>query len=189
MAGIITFDTELRDGAARLALQDMLDQMDNKRPFYASVGERLLSSTKDRFRQQNAPDGTPWAPLSPRTIKARESAGLTPISILRARGYLAGSINYIATSDEVSVGSGVAYAAIHQLGGTINKPSRQAKIYRMKDDNGQVGRRFVKKGDANHVTDVTIPAHKINIPARPYLGLTTADEEGILEDAQDWLMG
>tara|TARA_R110000868_G_scaffold368852_1_gene631989 strand:- start:12221 stop:12790 length:570 start_codon:yes stop_codon:yes gene_type:complete len=189
MAGIISFDTELRDEAARLALQDMLDRMDDKRPFYASVGERLLTSTKDRFRQQTAPDGTPWKPLRPRTVKDREVAGLTPIAILRARGHLAGSINYVATSEQVSVGSPVEYAAIHQLGGTINKPARQAKIYRMKDDNGQVGRRFVKKSDANHVTDVTIPAHKINIPARPYLGLTAADEEGILEDAQDWLMG
>lgn len=188
MAVRIGFDTELRDADARRALEEMLQRMENKRPFYAAVGERMLSSTKDRFAQENAPDGTPWAALRAATVKAREHRKQTPVKKLRARGYLAGSIYHEATAEEVRVGSPVEYAAIHQLGGTINKPARKAKIYRKKDEAGQVGRRFVKKSEANHVTDVTIPAHKITIPARPYLGLTAADEEGVLEDAEAWLL-
>lgn len=186
MSGI-SIKAELRDQAARQELEDLLGRMSDTRGFYASVGERLLASTKDRFREQNAPDGTPWTPLRPKTIKERERKKLTPIAILRARGYLAGSINYQAGDDEVRIGSPVEYAGIHQLGGTIEIPSRQAKIYRKKDERGNVGRRFVKKSEADTVTDVTIPAYSITIPARPYLGFTPDDEEAVLEDAVDWL--
>ncbi|HBS99184.1 MAG TPA: phage virion morphogenesis protein [Citreicella sp.] len=188
MALTIGFDTELRDADARRALEEMLQRMENKLPFYKAVGDRMLMSTTDRFTHENAPDGTPWAALRAATIKARERRKQTPIVKLRAEGHLKGSISYEATAEEVRVGSPVEYAAIHQLGGTINKPARQAKIYRKKDEAGQVGRRFVSKDDANDVTDVTIPAHKITIPARPYLGLSAADEEGVLEDAETWLL-
>ncbi|MGR3822473.1 MAG: phage virion morphogenesis protein [Salipiger marinus] len=188
MALTIGFNTELRDADARRALEEMLQRMENKRPFYAAVGQRMVDSTTERFDLENAPDGTPWAALRAATIKARERRKQIPVVKLRAEGHLKGSIYHVATAEEVRVGSPVEYAAIHQLGGTINKPARQAKIYRKKDEAGQVGRRFVSKDDANHVTDVTIPAHKITIPARPYLGLSAADEEGVLEDAETWLL-
>lgn len=184
----------LRDQDAGLELQGILARLDDRRSFYASVGERLLSSSKDRFREENAPDGTPWAALKARTIKARERKGQTPLTILRsnskgkAGSSLAGSVNYEASSEEVKIGSPLAHAAIHQFGGTIKVPERKGKIYRKKDESGQVGRRFVKKSEADVVSDVTIPAHQIKIPARPYVGLTAGDEEGILEDARDWLI-
>lgn len=183
----ISIKVELQAEGAEAQLQELLDRMDNRRPFFMSVGERLLGSTKDRFKTATAPDGTPWTPLKPATIRARERRKLTPIAILRARGLLAGSINYVATNDEVRIGSPVASAAIHQLGGTIEKPARPAKIYRKRNPDGSVGRRFVRKSESDHVTDVTIPAHTITIPARPFLGISTADEQGILEDAVDWL--
>ena len=85
------------------------------------------------------------------------------------------------------IGSPVEYAAIHQLGGTIQQPDRAAKIYRKRDADGKIGRRFVKKSAADVITDVTIPGRAIIIPARPYLGLSPADEAAILEDAADWL--
>ncbi|MGN7870981.1 phage virion morphogenesis protein [Paracoccus sp. 22332] len=109
------------------------------------------------------------------------------VAILRARGRLAGSINYAATNDEARIGSAVEYAAIHQLGGAIKQPDRLAKIYRKREADGKIGRRFVRKSEADVVTDVTIPGRVITIPARPYLGLSAADETAILEDAVDWL--
>ncbi|MDR5655507.1 phage virion morphogenesis protein, partial [Ruixingdingia sedimenti] len=189
----ISIEVELRNEELREALRGMLVRMDRRQPFMTAVGERLMTSTKDRFRSETDPDGRAWQPLRPRTIKARTANGQIPITILRSNSKgkigssLAGSINYVATEDEVRIGSPVAYAAIHQLGGQIQRKSRGAKIYRMKDDAGQIGRRFAKKAEANHVTDVTIAAHSITIPARPFLGLTAADEAAILEDAEDWL--
>lgn len=189
----IPIDISLKDEDAGLELQAILTRLDDRRGFFASVGERLLSSSKDRFRQQNAPDGSPWEPLKPATIKARNRKGQTPITILRsnsrgkAGSSLAGSLSYEAEEDQVTIGSPLAYAAIHQFGGTIRIPARKGMIFRKSNALGQVGRRFAKKSEADHVTEVTIPAHEIRIPARPFVGLTADDEEGILEEARDWL--
>lgn len=189
----ISIKVELRQQEARDRLQGILSRMERKQPFYKSVGERLMASTKDRFRTETDPAGSPWKPLAPATIKARTRKKQLPLTILRSntRGKkgssLAGSINVQVTEDEVRIGSPLDSAAIHQLGGTIQKPARDAKIYRIKDKTGQIGRRFAAKKKANHVTDVKIPAHSITMPARPYLGLTAADEAAILDDAVDWL--
>lgn len=47
--------------------------------------------------------------------------------------------------------------------------------------------RFVKKSEADVVTDVEIGAHAIVIPARPFLGVSAADQEDIFDAAERWL--
>src|SRR5690606_2046652 len=158
-----------------LALSDILHRMDSTREFYKNVGDRLMSSTKDRFREETDPSGAPWTPHARATIKARTRKKQLPLTILRSntRGKsgssLAGSINVQLSDDEVRVGSPHELAAVHQLGVTIQRPARDGKIYRTKDRTGQIGRRFAKKEKANHITEVKIPAYSITIPARPYL--------------------
>ncbi|MBC9246733.1 phage virion morphogenesis protein [Paracoccus sp. 11-3] len=189
----IRLSLQINDAAARDQMQDLLDRMENRQGFFKSVGELMVRSTSDSFRNQRAPDGTPWVSLRPATIRARERKGQLPLTILRSNSKgksgsaLAGSVSSIATNDEVAIGSPVRHAAIHQLGGTINKPARAAKIYRRKNADGQVGRLFVRKEEADVVTDVTIPAHTIRIPARPFLGVSAADERAILEMGIEWL--
>ncbi|WP_051419672.1 phage virion morphogenesis protein [Paracoccus pantotrophus] len=183
----ISFRAELDATEAQNRLHQLVKLMDQRRPFFAAVGEQLVFSTGRNFQQQSAPDGTPWAPLKPATIKARSRRSRSKIAILRERGLLAGSINYQATDDEVRIGSPVEYAAVHQLGGEIEKQERAGKIFRSKGKDGKIGRRFVKKSKANVVTDVTIGAHAINIPARPFLGISPADEAEIFDLARRWL--
>lgn len=189
----ISIQIDLRDAEARDRLADLMSRMDRRRPFFQSIGERLDASTKERFRTETDPSGAPWTPLARATIKARTRKKQLPLTILRSntRGKsgssLAGSINVQASEDEVRIGSPLEHAAIHQLGGIIQQPARTSKIYRTKDRTGQIGRRFAKKTKANHVTEVKIPAYSITMPARPYLGLTEADETAILDDAVDWL--
>ena len=184
MAGV-SIQVELSAAEARDRLSELLARMENPSGFYKAVGERILSSTSGRFEAESDPDGKPWAPLAPRTIKQRQKRGQLPLTILRsnskgkAGSSLAGSINYIATADEVRVGSPVEYAAIHQLGGTIEK--KEGTRY-------MAGRRFAKR-DVEGGKDVTIKAHTITIPARAFIGISADDEEGIFEDAEDWLMG
>lgn len=183
MTGII-IHAELHDAEAQAALQALLDRMAHRRPFFAAVGERLLASSMDRFRTQTGPDGVPWVSLRPATVRARTRKGQLPLTILRSNSKgkigssLAGSIHYIASDDDVQIGSPLPYAGIHQQGGTIEKPEGSRYM---------VGRRFARR-DQGGGRDVKIRAHSITIPARPYLGFTTADEEGVLEDAEDWLM-
>lgn len=182
MAGIV-IQAELHDEEAQAALQALLDRMDNRRPFFSAVGERLLASAQDRFRTETDPDGTPWVSLRPATIRARTRKGQLPLTILRSNSAgkigssLAGSIHYVASEDEVQIGSPLVQAAIHQFGGTIEREAGSRYM---------VGRRFAKR-DQEGGRDVAIKAHSFTIPARRYLGLTRDDEDGILEDAEDWL--
>lgn len=189
----ISITVELNDAEAREQLSALMARMADRRPFFTAIGIRLVQSAASNFDRQAGPDGRAWTPLKPATIKARQRLGQTPITILRSNTKgrsgtpLAGSISARTSDDEVRVGSPKETAAIHQLGGTIQKPARAAKIYRLRGGDGSIGRRFVKKKDANVVTDVQIPAHTITIPARPFIGISAQDEVAILEDAQDWL--
>ncbi|PZO64594.1 MAG: phage virion morphogenesis protein [Paracoccus denitrificans] len=182
----INFTAELHAENARESLRRLLDRLDRRQPFFAEVGQKLADSTRARFRSQTAPDGTPWTPLRPATIKARLRSGRAAISILRETGALVGSISHAATNDDVQIGSTSEYAAIHQLGGNIDMPARRQTLYFQKLKKG-AGRRFAKKHKATSTQDVDRKAHSITIPARPFLGISKQDQQDIFEAAEGWL--
>jgi phage virion morphogenesis protein len=124
---------------------------------HKEIGEYLVSSTKERFKTQTAPDGTPW----PESIRARTEGGVT----LRDTSTLYGSINYHARPDRVEVGTNNKTAAVHQYGATI-RPKR-ARYLQFK-----IGRRWARKA-------------KVEIPARPFLGISDDDQEAINEIIRD----
>jgi phage gpG-like protein len=146
----------------------------------------MLLSTSTNFRTETDPEGRPWTPLRPATVRARTRKKQLPLTILRsntrgkAGSSLAGSVNRQASDDELRIGSPVAYAAIHQLGGTIQKPAGSRWM---------AGRRFARRAGAPDGKAVAIAAHAITIPARPFLGLSDADEAAILDEAERWLYG
>lgn len=175
----ISIELELNTAETQARLLALIERMDNRRRFFADVGQLLVDSTHERFRSQTGPDGKPWTPLRPNTIKAREKRGRSAIRILSERGLLSGSINYRTTNDSVSIGAVPEYAAIHQLGGTINKAAGTRWM---------AGRRFARRADAPDGRDVAIKAHTITIPARPYLGISKEDEEDIFDATERWLM-
>lgn len=181
----ISITVELNDLGARNALRDLLARIENPRGFYEGVGILLQEAAIARFSEERGPDGAPWTSLKPATIRARTRKGQLPLTILRSNSKgmsgspLAGSINYVASNDDVRVGSPKVYAAIHQLGGTIEKQAGSRYM---------VGRRFAKR-DQEGGKDVAIKAHTITIPARPYIGISAADQEAILEQAEDFLRG
>lgn len=171
----IDIRAEISDPDAARRLQALLERMDNRQGFFKNVGELLLNATRRNFERESAPDGTLWAPLRPATIRARRSPG----PILVDRGNLKGSsLSYEADNDEVRVGSTALYAAIHQLGGTINKAAGTRWM---------AGRRFAKRDKAPDGAEKAIRAHAITIPARPFLGVSAEDETAILGEAEDWL--
>lgn len=115
------------------------------------IGEALVSSTKQRFEDEKAPDGTSW----PKSIRAASSGGQT----LSDKGHLKNSINAHATATSVEVGTNIKYAHVHQDGMEIK--AKNAKCLRF-----QAGGRWVKK-------------KKVTIPARPFLGISDDDMEEI----------
>ncbi len=158
-------DKALLGAARRLSERQLL--MDG-------IGEMLVSSTIQRFEDEEGPDGKAWEPSiratpsedtrapvrrgkdgrllkgSGKKIKGRKGGKtLTDTAQLRK------SIEHRATGDEVTVGSltgsNLKYARIHQMG-------------------GRAGRGL-----------------SVDLPARPYLGVSKQDAEDIREMVGDFL--
>ncbi|HBO0984268.1 TPA: phage virion morphogenesis protein [Pseudomonas aeruginosa] len=140
--------------------------------------EPLLDIHQARFVAQRAPDGTPWAALSPR-YQARKRRNRD--KILTASGdlrKLAGQVE----GDTLLFGTNLPYGAIHQFGGTIQRREQQSKVYfRMNERTGEVGRQFVPKRRSNFAQDVRIGPYTITMPARPWLGTSDTDDAKLLQ--------
>ncbi|MGM4981879.1 phage virion morphogenesis protein [Rhizobium sp. 11_C7_N12_5] len=191
MAGTtITYKVSIQDAALSAELDALARRSENRRTFYVQVGEYMLNSTSDSFEKERTPDGQPWKTLMPATIKRREEKRQTPIKILRASGRLAGSINYRASNDDMTIGSPLPYAAIHNNGGEIEMPERTQTIYQHYDEkNDEIDQRFRKKSKSNFARDVLVKAHSITMPARTYLDISKENEKDIIQIGREWLRG
>lgn len=120
------------------------------------------------FRESKDPDGNNWEKLSARTEAGRKKGKKNSSNkILMDTGALRNSLADAnatggvrdTTGNEVTLGTNLPYAAIQNFGGTIQIPMTQ---------NG-FGRGII------------IPAHKVVIPARPFIGFGAKDDEQITE--------
>ena len=163
-----------------------------KNPFAGETYQRLkndlmtiMLGEKDKlFENEQAPDGTSWEKLSQRRAKTQDKKSkksaaqiekLNKIAgnnfkshkVLHDSGHLQKSLSISGAQgqfnstagNEVSLGTSVSYAAIQNFGGTIQIP-------------------MTKNGFG---MGITIPAHKVTIPARPFMGFGSADESEITE--------
>ena len=139
------------------AVLERLAGLQDLTPAMRDIGEYLLRTTRDRFDEEEAPDGAPWAPLST-SYKARKrrNAG----KVLTLDGHLRGNLTYQAGRDRVEVGSPSIYAGTHQFGA----------------ERGAFG--TTSRGD---------PIPWGDIPARPVFGLTGADRDEISDIVLDFL--
>lgn len=75
-------------------------------------------------------------------------------------------------NEEYPDGTPVSYiAAIQEFGATINVAEHEATIYKQVNAKGTAftkNGKFVKKAQSNFAQTVTVPAHQIVIPSRPY---------------------
>lgn len=100
--------------AVERAIQDLLNKGEDLTAPMKSIGEEMVNRTQQRFRDKEAPDGTPWTANSPVT-EARKGHG----RVLEGEsGELAKQFSYSATSDSVEFGSLMVYAAMQNFGGT-----------------------------------------------------------------------
>lgn len=129
-------------------LSRISERTKNLRPAMQDIGAMLRTDALDNFKNQHDPDGNAWAPLKPSTILARarrlsggkgirkkdgslRSNAVRTISgakILQDRGTLRSSISVQnVTANSVTVGTKIAYAAIHQFGGQTGR-GRKVRI-------------------------------------------------------------
>ena len=96
----------------------------------------------------------------------------------RARGKVRAGVLEGATNRET--GEPIApYAAMNEFGGVVNIPARTQTLYFRQNRDGTVDNRFVAKERSNFAQDVTIPAHSVTIPARPFIRNTIKREKDV----------
>ena len=108
------------DGVSQLTqkLKSQAERLRNLQPLWQLVGMYVQRQTiKERFDQEQAPDGTKWKPLSPARVKQRlKRHKLGSMKILQDVGELRRSIQYEAGPNYVRIGSNLKYARTHQFG-------------------------------------------------------------------------
>ena len=144
------------------AVANAAKKLANSKALMASVGEALVSGTIRRFNDEESPKGEKWE----KSGRAIAEGGQT----LSDTAHLRKSIDFAATPTKVMVGSNLLYARIHQLGGTI-KP-KKGKALKFKGKNGQ---------------DIFVS--EVNMPARPYLGVSKADMDEVRETMAEFIKG
>lgn len=172
MAGATLIELDNADvlSATRKALQ----VLENPQLMFQDMGEYLLTSHIARFAAQVSPDGTPWAPLSPRYLKRKKK---NRDKILILDGYLLNTMRYQADQFGLLFGSNRPYAALMHFGGEVKRAARASEVFFKRDKAGNVGNRFVKKAKSNFAQAVQVGEHVANYPARPWLG--TSDDDNL----------
>lgn len=159
---------EFQPGRVVTALTALAAAGQHPEPLLRAIGVGLLRNTQDRFDAETAPSGAAWKPLSAWYLGHKRGPG-----ILRGagmRGGLQGSLSMHVDGGAVIIGTNKIYGAVHQFGATIT-PKNPTGLLVMRDYRGRV------MGTARSVT----------IPARPYLGLSTRDEETIMDVTEEHL--
>lgn len=155
----------LDEAAARL---NALAEADLRVEGLSIVGALIESQTRARIQAGGpAPDGAAWADWSP--AYAAERAGDGGGKLFRG-GDLMDSLAFVVAGEALQVGSNLVYAAIQQLGGTIR--AKGGGKLRIPTAGG--GAAFVDS---------------VEIPARPYLGVSAENAAEIEETVAGWISG
>lgn len=142
------------DTDALLGRMEQISDLD-KAEIMNAIAEGLRTSTLERFRAEESPEGTKWKP----SIRATRQGGKT---LTKSVG-LKNSIKAQADGTGAAVGTNLVYAATHQFGDERTIRAKKGSYLRF-----QIGDRWV-----------SIPSVRVNIPARPFLGISKDDEEEI----------
>ncbi len=159
-------DAKVRDVLTRLAAGTR-----NPVPLYKAIGEDLVRSTKERFASSTAPDGSRWAPNSRATLEAY-LARFSGTSRKDGRINAKGSNVMISKKPLVGESRELAtqiYYNVTSHGVEIGSPMEYAAIQQFGGS----------KAEFPHLWG--------DIPARPFLGLSTQDASAIEAEALAYL--
>lgn len=101
------------------ALLKVASKCEDMKPLMKNIAGIMADAVEENFEQEGRPDK--WQELSESTIKHRKKTKHWPGRILQVEGQLATSITTQYDNKSAVIGSNLAYAAIHQLGGQAGK--------------------------------------------------------------------
>ncbi len=102
-------------------LEQLVDKLADMTPVMASIGEIIIEQTDTAFETGASPNGARWEPSG----RVLAEGGQTLVDT----GRLKNSITRLVSTDAVTVGTGVIYGAIHQLGGVIRAKQGKALAF------------------------------------------------------------
>lgn len=172
----------------------MRARSDNFGPVFKAIGEDLVKSTKKRFASATAPDGTPWEP----------NTEVTLMEYLRIRSGIFAKYTNLKTRKEglVRVGDKKGY---YRKDGRLAKKGIDAMMRKrpLAGETGalatqihyQVIGNTLEIGSSMEYAAMQqfggrraeFPNLWGDIPARPFLGLSAADKNGIDQTIADYL--
>ncbi len=169
------------DAGTAAILGQLAALMDDMTPVMDEIGGHLVASTQMRFEDSKGPGGVAWKP----SLRALKAKGQTLVE----SGRLKASITHEAGPKSVTVGTNVAYAAIHQFGGEIQQYAYSRKVrFRSFEETGEDGvirkrHHFANAKAKKDVTEkaVEFGARAITMPARPFLGFDEDDRTAVVD--------
>jgi len=147
-------------------------------PVNKNMGEYMVGATERRFETSTAPDGSKWAPNSQLTL-SRKKGNKPGIGETLS---LSTQIHYEATGNSLVIGSTMDYSSTFHFGALMGAFGRYFQLSRLS---------AYPEGDFRRAAG-SKKGHPIpwgNIPARPFLGVSQADEAELLAILQDYFGG
>ena len=105
--------------AVEEALLNVASKCEDLRPLMKNIAGIMADAVEENFEQEGRTDK--WQELAESTIKKRKKTKHWPGKILQVEGQLATSVTTQYDDESAVIGSNLAYAAIHQLGGQAGK--------------------------------------------------------------------
>lgn len=172
-------DIQVDDAEIKAALKQLSAKLGDLTPFFKDVGETLLNSTRERFHSQTAPSGDPWAALSPAYAARKPRHKDKPLTL---SGALRGTLVKQADKDSLRIGTPLVYGAIHQFGAAKGSFGTVTARVNEHARRGKGGKPIAVRA---HTRKMTAPWG--DIPARPFLGLSDADRDALLDALTEYL--
>ena len=136
----------------------------DKKKINAALSQGTRESTLERFKTSKGPDNKAWKT----SIRAASEGGKTLIQTAQLRN----SIRSKSDASGFAVGTNTKHAATHQFG----EQGRTIRARRAKTLRFQVGGQWFSKKMV-----------KVNIPARPFLGLSDEDMQEMKGTVEDFI--
>lgn len=99
-------------------MREMQVQVSNFKSPFKAFGEFLIKDTKEQIRQEKSPDGIPWLPLAPSTLRQKKTT-----LKLRETFKMVKTIFYVASKTELEFGINDEKYVFHHYG-TKKMPAR-----------------------------------------------------------------
>lgn len=152
------------------ALERLSKAVDKPAPALKAISESLVVSTKKRFETSTAPDGTRWKPNSDTTLRL----GLHRGNHFKKDGKLKKSGgDYLASKKPLILSHTLASQIFPDLQENFLRIGSTMKYGAMQQFGGTTSPRSMIPG--------------VTIPARPFLGISDADETMVVKTVNDYL--